>query len=181
MSNNATNKQTSTSSYTDFKGGANRKSLSQSIESLYSQGTGSIYTNFPMPAPAGGKAPNLDTQRNEGVNFLTVGRNLRGTSGSESSSTTNTVGESGAGGRRKPETAKRGEIQISGFTPGKQSMSESDYGNGNPETAANSSWYRTNFSRSFYGDAISGISALGNDNTRNQRIGGNTKQNTTSY
>ena len=110
------------------------------LETIYKGGEGSIFTNGAPPSPSG-KARGLNEQISKGVDFFGVGRNHVGSLGSEQEAAT--VNVAGVGDK---STGKRGDYsQISGFTPKKKSMGESDFGKGQAGLRAtvNSSWYTT--------------------------------------
>jgi hypothetical protein len=128
--------------YTDFRNQGERRSMKAGADlaSIYKDGKGSIFTNGAPPSPSG-TARGLNEQISKGVDFFGVGRNHVGSLGSEQEATT--VNVAGVGDKT---TGKRGDYsQISGFTPKKKPMGESDYGQGQGGLRAtcNSSWYTT--------------------------------------
>lgn len=126
--------------YTQFNGQGDRRSMKAGadLENIYDSGKGSIFTNGAPPSPSG-KARGLNEQISKGVDFFGVGRNHVSSLGSEQAAAT--VNVAGTGDK---STGKRGDYsQISGFTPKKKPMGESDYGQGQGGLRAtcNSSWY----------------------------------------
>ena len=127
--------------YTQFNGQGDRRSMGKGadLRSIYNKGDGSIFTKGAPPSPSG-KARGLNEQISKGVDFFGIGRNHVGSLGSEQeAATVNVAGDVGS-----VSTGKRGDYsQISGFTPGKQPMGESDFGKGQTglRKTCNSSWY----------------------------------------
>jgi hypothetical protein len=126
--------------YTQFNGQGDRRSMGKGadLRSIYNKGDGSIFTKGAPPSPSG-KARGLNEQISKGVDFFGVGRNHVGSLGKEQAEATAMV--AGVG---DVSTGKRGDYsQISGFTPGKQPMGESDFGQGQTglRKTCNSSWY----------------------------------------
>lgn len=126
--------------YTQFNGQGDRRSMKSGadLENIYAKGAGSIFTKGAPPSPSG-TARGLNEQIAKGVDFFGVGRNHVGSLGSEQGAAT--VNVAGTGDK---STGKRGDYsQISGFTPKKTPMGESDYGvgQGGLRATCNSSWY----------------------------------------
>ena len=63
-----------------FNNPGDRKSLTTSLLDHYNAGgrKGSIYTGMPAPSPVGGSAPALDGQIEDGVNFFSGSRSIKG-------------------------------------------------------------------------------------------------------
>ena len=133
--------------YTDFTNQGDRRSMKPGADlaSIYNKGMGSIFTNGAPPSPSG-KARGLNEQIAKGVDFFGIGRNHVGSLGSAQDAAT--VNVAGLGDL---PTGKRGDYsKISGFTPSKKPMGESDYGK-TPKAIAGlaaSSWYTTGLDES---------------------------------
>ena len=129
-------------SFTDFRNQGERRSMKKGADlaSIYKNGAGSIFTNGAPPSP-GGTAKGLNEQIKSGVDFFGVGRNHVGSKGlGQEAATVNVAGVGDS------STGKRGDYsQITGFTPKKKPMGDSDYGKGQAGLRAtcNSSWYTT--------------------------------------
>lgn len=131
------------------------------ILSLYggenSKGTGSIYTSFAPKSPIQGGAKNLDQQRTAGVDFFGVGRNKM-TSAGQAQDVDNILIAGGAQGIGTQEKSKPGDIKISGFVPKMPVRGPTCYGNNDPQSAAEASWYTQGLAGvERYGNALSGI------------------------
>lgn len=166
-------KKADKNTYTQFNNQGSRRSMGKGadLRTIYNKGDGSIFTNGAPPSP-GGTAKGLNAQIESGVDFFGVGRNHVGSLGEEQGPAT--VNVAGVGSK---ETGKRGDYsQISGFTPRKKPMGESDFGKGKAglKATCNSSWYTSGLnvevSKLKYG--ISGsISAFGSQATSTRQGG----------
>jgi hypothetical protein len=126
--------------YTQFNNQGDRRSMGKGadLRSIYQDGEGSIFTKGAPPSPSG-TARGLNQQISKGVDFFGVGRNHVGSLGEAQGPAT--VNVAGVGDKA---TGKRGDYsQISGFTPKKKPMGESDFGKGKSglQSTCQSSWY----------------------------------------
>ena len=155
----------------DFKSPTDRRSIQtgSDLKSIYNNGTGSIFTNLAMPSPVAGKAPKLDTQIKDGVDFFGKGRgNARVGKGVQET-------QVNVAGQGKRSTEKAADYNFGGFNT--FMTRADDLQSGNLNGNQDKSWFTKGLggNPAKYGDNIDAVSSRGNNNTGATRKDGKRK------
>ena len=121
-----------------FNSPEDRKSLSTSLLDHYNNTQGSIYTGMPAPAPVAGSAPALDGQIEDGVDFFSGSRSIKGKRISDGVNSGRGTSEVNVAGQGKQSTTSTGGYAFSRFKTKSQMV---DYNEAALQNNADASWY----------------------------------------
>ena len=155
-----------------FNSPEDRKSLSTSLLDHYNNTQGSIYTGMPAPAPVAGSAPALDGQIEDGVDFFSGSRSIKGKRISDGVNSGRGTSEVNVAGQGKQSTTSTGGYAFSRFKTKSQMV---DYNEAALQNNADASWYTKGLGGVVpkYGVEAAFTDRRGNSTSGSVRMGGN--------
>ncbi len=155
-----------------FNNPEDRKSLSTSLLDHYNNTQGSIYTGMPAPSPVGGSAPALDGQIEDGVDFFSGSRSIKGNRISDGVLSGRGTSDVNVAGDAKHSTKSTGGYAFSRFKTKSQMV---DYNEAALQNNADASWYTKGLAGTpqSYGVLAKTSDRRGNSTSGSVRMGGN--------